>query len=262
MRALAAAALATLLVVPCVTSTPPRRIDAPLAQISCDLLPIKGPTPVEAGEDERTKPYHALVRVFHLPTLEPYDVPLEWVQLLGSERSRRVAPGEYLFDDVKVGYTTAVVSDGTKSEVATSVGSVMRRNVLASRNPLVLARWATTTCDLFVLDPDRGGDLVKFHGLLSDRETGAPVAGATVWCAGAKATSGPDGRFALEAPVAWKDLLTHSRVDADGYDSFLVGGHGLFGPWIRRLVKEGDANFTLHRSAAPPSPLLPALAKQ
>jgi len=225
-----------------------RRVDAPLLRISCDELPIQAPTPIEAREDQRDRPYHALVRVWSFPSREPLDVPIEQLRLLGALSAARVGNGEYYFGGIEVGHTVvSLIRDAPEDPTARVAGP--GRRALAGRNPLVLARHAITVCDLFVPDESALGESTGLRGLTVDRATGAPLEGAVVRCGDAAATSGAEGRFEFGRTVTWAALLKETVVTRDGWHPFQMSAQRLSAAWVDRLLGEGQAIFTLARVA-------------
>src|SRR5262245_7662306 len=195
---------------------PVRHVDAPLSRISCDELPLKTPTSAETAADERDRPYHALVRIWSFPAREPMDVPLDLVTVVGANASARVAPGEYLFEDIGIGYTAVTYGEKRRGAGPPGPGG---RAVLAGRNPCVLARHAITVCDLFVPDEAKLDETTRLRGVVVDRSDGAPIGGATLRCGDTTAMTGDDGRFEFEEPVKWRDVLTRTAVGKDGWRS-------------------------------------------
>jgi hypothetical protein len=236
---------------------PVRNVDAPLSRISCDELPLKTPTPAESAADARDRPYHALVRIWSFPAREPLDVPIEMVSVVGANASARVAPGEYLFEDIGLGYTA--VSYGEKRRGAGPPGPGGRA-VFAGRNPLVLARHAITVCDLFVPDEAKLDETTRFRGVVVDRSDGAPIGGASIRCGDVTVMTGDDGRFEFAEPVSWRDVLTRTAVGKDGWRSFFLTSKLLTATWVERVLRTGEAPFTLVRDPEPkPATPLPAL---
>ncbi len=240
---------------------PPRRVDSPLFRISSEELPIKTPTPIEAQEDERERPYHALVRLWRFPALEPLDVPLERIEVRGAACSSRVAPGEYLFSDVSLGYTAAVVfADPTAAPPSPTPGR--GRPTLAGRNPLVLARHAITVCDLYVADEAALDGTTALAGRVVDRAERRPLADATVRCGEASASTDSEGRFAFAAPVSWRSLLQSTVIGKDGWRPIAMNARTMTRSTVERLLRDHEIEFALPRDGGePPSTLLPPLLR-
>src|SRR5262245_42918454 len=82
------------------TPTASGPFDAPLGEISCDEVPVKPPDPDEIAEDERTRPYHLKVRTLSFPDLQPIDVEMGRLVVRGATDGKRLAAGEYLFENL------------------------------------------------------------------------------------------------------------------------------------------------------------------
>lgn len=256
-------------------------VDRPLGTLSCDRLGLVAGLPADVLEDERLAPNHCLVRLFSFPSQLPLDLPIESIELRGATQARRVGVGEYLFESITLSYTSVTVRDlAAPPDAATSedeaaagaalgpaprVGGRRRPPALASRNPLLLARHATTRCDLWIAETSLGDATVALHGIVLDRTDGAPVEGATVRCgrgaAAPTATTGPDGRYRLPEPVRFTALLEGTSVDKAGYSPSSIGARQLPSAWVERFQLDGVSAFLLFPAdrAKLRSPLLPKL---
>lgn len=256
-------------------------VDRPLGTLSCDRLGLVAGLPADVIEDERLAPNHCLVRLFSFPSAAPLDLPIESIELRGATQARRVGVGEYLFESITLSYTAVTVRDlAAPPESATSeddaeagaalgpaprIGSRRRPPVLASRNPLLLARHATTRCDLWIAETSLGDAAVALHGIVLDRTDGAPVEGATIRCgrgaAALTATTGPDGRYRLPEPVRLTALLEGTSVEKAGYSPSSIGARQLPSAWVERFRLDGVSAFLLFPAdrARLRSPLLPKL---
>jgi hypothetical protein len=239
-------------------SRPVAHVDAPLLRIACDELPIRTPTQLEAQDDERDRPYHALVRVWSFPSRRPLDVPLENLRLLGAETSARVAPAEYAFTSITVGYTNVALLDAAAGPRPPGPG----RRTLAGRNPLVLARHAWTVCDLFVVEEERLDETTTFRGLVVDRTDSSPLAGVAIACGARTIETDAEGRFTFPEQVPWRDLLSKTLVKKDGYRLFVMNPVVLSTPWVDRILTDGEAVFALSpENEEKASGLLPLLMR-
>ena len=239
-------------------------VDAPLAEIPCDVLPLKTPDPDEMRSDEQTRPYHLLVRTLDFPSLEPIDVDATRLLVLGAGEGRRVATGEYVFEEVTVGYTSVSLFAPHDPAAPQRPGIDGRPERLAQRNPISLARHALTTCDLVVVGPEDLAWKGPLRGSVEEGATRRPVPGARVAC-GSQATLTDDhGRFEFAAPVSWSDLSKETVVTCAGYKPVAVNPSCLPTSWLRDVVGKGEATFRLQasergetRAAVPALPALP-----
>jgi len=230
--------------------------DLPLGRITCDALPMTAPLPADMTEDERTRPYHLLVRVFAFPSLAPLDVDPAEVQVRGAGAARRVAAGEYRIDSLASGFVVAGVYRKLGPDRAPSiplpqgVPAAERTEALAVRNPLILARHALTICDLYVSRDQELDVPADVRGLVVDRETGEPIAGATVACATSvvTATTAADGTFRFDPPLRWSDWLAGTKIECDGYDAVGMNARTLLSPWVERLKLDRTAAFVMSRA--------------
>jgi hypothetical protein len=247
---------------------PVAHVDAPLFRVSCDELPIKSPTPIELQVDERTTPYHALIRVFRFPGLEPLEVPIERVEVRGGENPRRVAPGEFLFTGLPLGYTAAIVLDDPDAPTVTdppiaglNPGPGRRRLALATRNPLVLARHAITVCDLFIPVEARLDETTPLSGVIVDRGDRRPLEGARIRCGDAIVDTDAEGRFTIAEPVSWRSLLNRTAAMKDGWRPWAVSARGLTSLQVERM-RRGELLVALPRDGDERGPsLLPPLLR-
>lgn len=249
--------------------------DLPLGRISCDSLPMTAPLPADMADDERTHPYHVLVRVFCFPSLAPLDVDPAEVMVRGGGPARRVAPGEYRIDSLASGFVVAGVYRRLEAGAAPSIqlpqGAPMgeRAEALAVRNPLILARHALTVCDLYVSRDQELDVPADVRGLVVDRETGEPIAGATVACATSivTATTAADGTFRFDPPLRWSDWLAGTKIERDGWQPTGMNARMLLSMWVDRLKLDRTAAFVMTRTkegakdGAPRRTLLPPLPK-
>jgi len=227
------------------------------------------------AEDERTRPYHALIRVFTFPSLAPLDIDAAEVQVRGGGPARRVAPGEYRVDGIASGFVVAGVHRKLEAgraplvELPQGTPAVERTEALAVRNPLILARHALTVCDLYVSRDQELDVPADVRGLVVDRETGEPIAGATVACATAvvTATTAADGTFRFDPPLRWSDWLAGTKIERDGYQPTGMNARMLLSMWVHRLELDRTAAFVMTRTkdgakeGAPRRSLLPPLPK-
>ena len=213
--------------------------DLPLGTISGDVLPLTTPLPNDLAEDERTKPYHCLVRVFSFPSLAVLDVAPELVELRGLPAGRRVAPGEYLFEQIPI----ALVVVGVQRVLADSG----KRQTVASRNPLMLSRHSLTRCDLYVAVGEDQSASVDLKGRVVDRETLLPLAGARLKCRAANVETVTDehGDFQFERPLRWSEALSGIGIERDGYIPGGLNERNLISNWVDRFRKDGSAMFAL-----------------
>ncbi|MBL8840231.1 MAG: hypothetical protein JNL90_01745 [Planctomycetes bacterium] len=240
-------------------------VDRPLGTLSCDRLGLVAGLPADVIEDERLAPNHCLVRLFSFPSQLPLDLPIESIELRGATQARRVGVGEFLFESITLSYTSVTVRDlAAPPDAATSedeaaagaalgpahrVGGRRRPPALASRNPLLLARHATTRCDLWIAETSLGDATVALHGIVLDRTDGAPVEGATIRCgrgaAAATTTTGSDGRYRLPEPVRLTSLLEGTIVEKAGYSPSSIGARQLPSAWVERFQLDGVSAFLL-----------------
>lgn len=230
--------------------------DLPLGRISCDRLPMTAPLPSDMAEDEQTRPYHLLVRVFAFPSLAPLDVDPAEVIVRGGGPARRVAAGEYRIDSIASGFVVAGVhrklAPGEAPSIPLPQGAPTgeRTEALAVRNPLLLARHALTVCDLYVSRDQELDVPADVRGLVVDRETGEPVAGATVACATSivTATTAADGTFRFDPPLRWADWLAGTMIQREGYQPTGMNARMLLSIWVERLKLDRTAAFMLTRA--------------
>ncbi len=277
MRSLHAITVATAMVAfgdAPLSQPPPAHVDLPLGEISCDRVAIQSPLRRDATEDERLAPNHCLVRLFSFPSLAPLDLPLESVELRGAVGGRRVGSGEYLFEQIPISYTSVAVHrlasepavDPPIQQPSTRPGR-RRPEPIASRNPLVLARHATTLCDLYVAESMPPEATVDLHGIVIDRLTAKPIEGATVRCGdGASAviaTTGADGHYRFPAPLPWNLVLDGTLVEKPDFNPSGISRQRLLSIWVDRFHHDGVAAFVLFPAdrARLRSPLLPALTR-
>lgn len=219
--------------------------DLPLGCIDADVMPLSPALPRDAIEDERTRPYHCLVRVFTFPKIAPLDLEPEWVRVLGATSSRRIAPGEYLFENLQNAQTVVSVTRRTTNTDLTAIRDQLES--LATRAPLMLSRHSVTVCDLYVAaDQDQSG-LVDLRGVVLDRQTGSPIEGATLRCrsANARTMTGVDGKFQFPEPLSWTDILAGTTVEKPGYSGVGLRSGALLSLWVERFAKDGIAAFAL-----------------
>ena len=240
---------------------PVRHVDAPLGRISCDELSYKTPNAIEARDDERDRPYFALVRVWSFPDLAPLDVALDRIGVRGASEAARVGPGEYYFSRIALGFTALSLLAENDAGVARGAGP--GRRAIAGRNPLVLARHAITVCDVYVPDESRLDARTEFRGIVVDRVTGLPLNGAAVVCESQTVRTDADGKFSFPESVTWRALLqSTTMVGAEGYRQFRMSSLGLSAQWVERLIRQGEAVCTLSRDEEEKaSALLPPLLK-
>lgn len=248
---------------------PPPNCDRPLGRIDCDQLPIAGPLPADLAADDRDRPYHLLVRTWSFPRIAPLDVEVESVRVLGAASGRRIAPGEYLFErlgsaQVNCGYYRQREPAAPVPGVPAPTGPARdRMEPIATRVALPLARHATTVCDLYVPTDVEAAAPIEFRGIVLDRETGGPIAGATVKlrASGAEVSTGSDGTFRFDEPLAWSTLLQGTTVEKPGWFGAGINQRSLLSLWIERLQLDGVAAFALSpdRRAEPPRKTIPPL---
>jgi len=223
-------------------------VDAPLAVIACDALPVKAPDPDEMRSDEQTRPYHLRVRTLDFPSLEPVDVDPTRLVVLGAGEGRRVGTGEYVFEEVAVGYTSVSLLATHDPAVPRRPGIDGRAERLAVRNPVSLARHALTTCDLVVFGPEDLAWKGALRGSVEEGATRRPVPGARVACGSQVTLTDDHGRFEFAAPVSWADLSKETVVTCAGYKPFALLASCLPTPWLRDVVGKGEATILLQAS--------------
>jgi len=238
-------------------------VDAPLAAIPCEELPYKTPEPDEARVDDQTRPYQLRVDTFAFPSLEPVDVDLGRLVVRGAAPGRRVGLGEYVFENVSVGYTTVslLAPEDPARPRRGPVGG--RRERLAERNPVPLARHAMTTCDLVVFEAEDLAWKGVLRGTVEEFATKRPIAGARVGCGMQATLSDDQGRFELPTPLSWGEIEKDTTVTCAGFDPYVLRVPTLPLSWIRDFVERHEAKFWLRtsvvRGAAKPS--IPALTR-
>lgn len=225
-------------------------VDAPLAVISCDELPVKPPDPDETRGDEQARPYHLRVRTLDFPSLEPVDVDEARLVVLGAENGRRVGTGEYLFEGLPVGYTSVSLLAPPDPAAPRRPGIDGRAPRIAERNPVPLARNALTTCDLVVVDPEDLAWTGALRGSVGEVATRRPVPGARVACGSQVVLTDDHGRFEFAAPVSWSDLSRDTVVTCAGYKPFGLLATCMPCAWLRDVVGKGEATFWLQAADA------------
>jgi hypothetical protein len=225
-------------------------VDAPLAVISCDELPVKPPDPDEMRSDEQARPYHLRVRTLDFPSLEPVDVDATRIVVLGAGEGRRVGTGEYLFEGLPVGYTSVSLLAPQDPAAQRRPGFDGRAQRLAERNPVPLARHALTTCDLVVFGPEDLAWTGALRGSVVEDATRRAVPGARVACGSQVTLTDDHGRFEFAAPVSWADLSRETAVTCAGYKPFVLLATCMPCAWLRDVVGKGEATFRL-RTADP-----------
>jgi len=232
-------------------------VDAPLAFVSCESIGVKPPDPEEVAADERSRPYHLLVRTLSLHDFKPIDVELDRLIVRGATGGTRVGVGEYRFEDLGAGVTAVLLFKPNDDGPAPRLGPGSRGDVVAERNPVMLARHAVTTCDLVIASEDDLAATIDLHGVVQELSTTMPVHGAVVTCGSQTATTDESGAFAFVAPVPWSDVLRSTYVACEGYQPFLVRDRSLPSAWVRKVHDDHLACFWLQsaRPEAEKSPL-------
>jgi hypothetical protein len=224
-------------------------VDAPLAVISCDELPVKPPDPDEMRSDEQARPYHLRVRTLDFPSLEPVDVDVTRLVVLGAGEGRRVGTGEYLFEELAVGYTSVSLLAPQDPAAPRRPGFDGRAERLSERNPVPLARRALTICDLVVFGPEDLSWKGALRGSVEEGATRRPLAGARVACGSQVTLTDDHGRFEFAAPVSWADLSKETAVTCAGYKPFTLLATCMPSAWLRDVVGKGEAIFRLQAAA-------------
>ncbi len=242
----------------------------PLGVIDSDALPLKMPEAWERTEDSNARPYHLLVRVLLWPELEPVDVDLSILELQvpGADAPPfHVGDGEYLFSPLSQGVTRVILRDKSEGldwskvaagEVVPSFSQSMR--IRAERNPVALARFSITTCDLVWIKDQELDSAASAIGAVFDLSTGKPVEGATVTYASFSVRTNAQGRFQFEKPPLLRDLL-RAAVACEGFQPQRISPRTLTGTWARYVRDQGEVVFTL-RPVAPPRGPRPSLSAE
>jgi hypothetical protein len=252
-------ACAALVAVSCAPSAapsaapPPPNCDRPFGRIPADHLPIASALPPDLRQDEQERPYHLLIRTFAFPAGTPLDVEIDSVRVLGQPSGRRVAPGEYLFEQLPSAvancgvYRMRPLPDSPSGMPIQSAGPRERPEPITMRAPLTLARHCTVVCDLHLATDLASARPFELRGFVVDREDGKGLADATVKLrvTGKTITTSLDGSFRFDEPVTWEQVLAGISVECAGHFSAGLTERALLSLWVDRFRRDGIAAFAL-----------------